>query len=103
MSADVEDTLREAILAAGVGIEQIGVADGVGVRIDDEGQITLELGEEGEEDFDDKDEALDRINEYAEEYGGDGSRPGAVIELSERLDKLVAKRPRNDRARALGN
>jgi hypothetical protein len=101
--ADLEDELLAAARAAGVGVEQVGLSDAVRVVVDEEGLITLYLGEGGDEQFDDADEARERIDEYAEEYGGDGSRPGAIVEFVRMLDKLAAKRPAARRAEALAN
>src|SRR5215813_2984887 len=102
MDAGSEDALRAATLAAGVGVEQIGLADGVQVEVDEDGRITLHLGEDGDESFDDVDAARDRIDEYADDYGANGKRPGAIVELVRRLATLVERYAPERRARAFG-
>ncbi|MGI5862859.1 MAG: hypothetical protein ACOX6T_12480 [Myxococcales bacterium] len=93
-----DERLQAAILTAGVGVEQVGLDDGVRFEVDeDEGTITLTLGAEGEETFDDIDEALERIEAYGEEYGGDGSRPGAIVEFVSKVNGLVAKVPPDEK------
>ena len=96
------ERLNAAILEAGVGVEQIGLDDGVRLEIDeDEGTYTLTLGSEGEESFDDIEEALERIAAYGEEYGGDGTRPGAIVELVRKLNGLLSSVPVDERFDAL--
>ena len=70
----------DAILAAGVAVEQVGLADGVSFEIELDGSVSLVLGEDGEEQFDGVEDALERIEAYAEEFGGDGSPAGAIID-----------------------
>lgn len=94
--------LLEEALSTGVAVEQIGHADGVRLVEDDEGElIGLRFGAEGEERFDDLEEAVARIRQYAEEYGADGSRPAAIIRFVKRLAQLVAHLPESERLSAL--
>jgi hypothetical protein len=99
---DIEGEVRAAILAAGLGVEQIGLADGVQLEVDEDGQITMYFGEEGQQEFDDVDDARELIKEYADEYGATGSRPGAIVELVRRLGSLVERRAPERRAEAFG-
>jgi len=91
--SDDHDRLFDAILAAGVAVEQVGLADGVSFEIDEDGSVSLVLGEEGAEQFDDIKDALQRIEVYAEELGGDGSRHGAIVDFVRALEKLAARAP----------
>ena len=50
---NAHDRLFDAILAASVAVEQVGLADGVSFEIELDGSVSLVLGEEGEEQFDD--------------------------------------------------
>lgn len=98
----VEAALTEAASAAGVTIEQIGLVDGIYFEIDeDDDTFTLTFGEQGDETFDDVDEAIARIEEYGEDVGGDGSKPGAIIVLVRKLNQLVARAPKMKKLEAL--
>lgn len=93
--------LRAAILAVGVGVEQVGLADGVRVALVTDDRIQLLLGEEGTETFDDVAAACARIERYADDYGADRSKRGAIVELVGRLGQLVADLAPDKRALAL--
>ena len=55
----------------------------------EDGSIMVYLGEE-ERLCDDLDEALEALGEWAEEYGADPSRPGAIVEFAGHLTKRLA-------------
>jgi len=97
---DAYQRLEDAIFEAGVAVEQLGPVDGVCFAIEED-EVVLRLGEEGEERFDELDEALQRVVEYGDEIGGDGRRRGAIVELTERLEELVARLPRAKRCASL--
>jgi len=102
VASKVQSELAAHVLAAGVGVEQIGLADGVRFEVARGGRITLRLGEEGDETFEGVAEARERIGEYAEAYGVERVRPGAIVELVRRLAKLVAHVVPEYRADAFG-
>jgi hypothetical protein len=95
------EQLVAAILAAGIGVEQLGLADGVRVVVDDDECVTLHLGEDGAESFDDVAAARKRIEAYAFDHGADPKRRGAIVELVARLAKLVATVEPERRGQAL--
>jgi hypothetical protein len=70
--------------------------------VDEDGQITVQLGEDGQQQFDDVDDARGRIEEYADEYGATDLRPGAIVELVRRLGDLVEHQAPERRAEAFG-
>ncbi|MCA9673023.1 MAG: hypothetical protein KC503_45840 [Myxococcales bacterium] len=85
-----EEQLDQAILDLGLSLEQVGPDGAVEFEIDEDGEIALYLGGERELHTDLAD-ALERIGEWGEEYGGDPDRPGAIVELVEAIERALAE------------
>lgn len=83
-----EEELEAAVRGAGVSRAQIG-SDGVSFSVDDE-EITLYLGDAEEHVSESVEDAVERIEAHAEESEADPSTTGAITELADWLQEMVA-------------
>lgn len=80
----ISERLGRRITELGLTLEQMGPDGAAEFELGEEGEIVLFLGDE-ERICGDASEAEGTLMEWADEMGADPSRPGAIVELVERL------------------
>ena len=84
----MKEELERALREAGVSRAQLG-GDGVAFTIEDD-EITLYLGDADEAVCSSVEKAVEHIQAHAEDAGADPDVTGAIVELAEWLQALVA-------------